>query len=120
MSDDRNPIRILAVDDHPLLRQGVASLIADEPDMTLVAKAANGREAIEQFRRHRPDITLMDVQMPEMNGSDRKANLVFRWEIFKPAQSPKFCRPRERCLESKHFREDHRAKRESSHHCNSA
>jgi DNA-binding NarL/FixJ family response regulator len=64
------PIRILTVDDHPLLRQGIAGLIADEPDMTLVAKAANGREAIEQFRRHRPDITLMDLQMPEMNGLD--------------------------------------------------
>jgi DNA-binding NarL/FixJ family response regulator len=70
MSDDTKRIRILAVDDHPLLRQGVASLIADEPDMTLVAEAANGREAIEQFRRHRPDITLMDLQMPEVNGLD--------------------------------------------------
>lgn len=70
MSDDPKPIRILAVDDHPLLRQGIASLIADEPDMTLVAEAANGREAIQQFRTHCPDITLMDLQMPEMNGLD--------------------------------------------------
>ena len=70
MSDDLKPIRILAVDDHPLLRQGIASLIADEPDMTLVAEAANGREAIQQFRTHCPDITLMDLQMPEMNGLD--------------------------------------------------
>jgi DNA-binding NarL/FixJ family response regulator len=61
MSDDCKPIRILAVDDHPLLRQGVASLIADEPDMTLVAEASNGREAIEQFRRHRPDITWLEA-----------------------------------------------------------
>jgi DNA-binding NarL/FixJ family response regulator len=70
MSDDSNQIRILVVDDHPLLRQGIASLIADEPDMTLVAEAANGREAIQQFRAHRPDVTLMDLQMPEMNGLD--------------------------------------------------
>jgi DNA-binding NarL/FixJ family response regulator len=61
-------IRVLAVDDHPLLRQGLAALIADEPDMALVAEAANGREAIEQFRRHRPHVTLMDLLMPEMNG----------------------------------------------------
>ena len=70
MSDDSKQIRILAVDDHPLLRQGIAGLIADEPDMTLVAEAANGREAIHQFRTHRPDITLMDLQMPEMSGLD--------------------------------------------------
>ena len=70
MNDDPQQIRILVVDDHPLLRQGIASLIADEPDMTLVAEAANGREAIQQFRAHRPDITLMDLQMPEMNGLD--------------------------------------------------
>lgn len=70
MSDDPKKIRILVVDDHPLLRQGIASLIADESDMTLVAEATNGREAIQQFRTHRPDITLMDLQMPEMNGLD--------------------------------------------------
>jgi DNA-binding NarL/FixJ family response regulator len=70
MSDESKQIRILAVDDHPLLRQGIASLIADELDMTLVAEAGNGREAIQQFRTHRPDITLMDLQMPEMNGLD--------------------------------------------------
>jgi DNA-binding NarL/FixJ family response regulator len=68
MSIHPNPIRILLVDDHALLRQGIAALAADEPDMKLVAEAANGREAIEQFRKHRPDITLMDLQMPEMNG----------------------------------------------------
>jgi len=65
-----NPIRILAVDDHPVLREGIAALLANEPDMTLVAEANNGREAIEQYRVHRPDITLMDLQMPLMNGSD--------------------------------------------------
>ncbi len=70
MSTQPNPIRILAADDHPLLRQGIAGLIADQPDMTMVAEAANGREAIQQFRTHRPDITLMDIQMPEMNGLD--------------------------------------------------
>jgi DNA-binding NarL/FixJ family response regulator len=70
MSDDSKQIRILTVDDHPLLRQGIAALIADESDMALVAEAANGREAIQQFRAHRPNVTLMDLQMPEMNGLD--------------------------------------------------
>jgi DNA-binding NarL/FixJ family response regulator len=70
MSDDSKKIRILAVDDHPVLRQGIAALIADESDMTLVAEAVNGREAIHQFRTHQPDVTLMDLQMPEMNGLD--------------------------------------------------
>jgi DNA-binding NarL/FixJ family response regulator len=68
MSQDSGTIRVLAADDHQLIRQGIAGLIADEPGMTLVAEAANGREAMEQFRRHRPDVTLMDLQMPEMNG----------------------------------------------------
>jgi DNA-binding NarL/FixJ family response regulator len=70
MTDDSKKIRILAVDDHPVLRQGIAALIADESDMTLVAEAANGREAIQYFRTHQPDVTLMDLQMPEMNGMD--------------------------------------------------
>src|SRR4029434_674062 len=70
MNKDSKQIRILIVDDHPILRQGIAGLIADEPDMALVAQAANGREAIQQFRTHRPDVTLMDLQMPEMNGLD--------------------------------------------------
>jgi DNA-binding NarL/FixJ family response regulator len=64
------PIRILAVDDHSLLRDGIAKLLAAQPDMELVAEASNGIEAIEQFRLHKPDITLMDLQMPEMNGVD--------------------------------------------------
>jgi len=70
MKDDANKITILAVDDHPVLRQGIAALIAAQSDMTLVAEAANGREAIQQFRAHQPDVTLMDLQMPEMNGLD--------------------------------------------------
>lgn len=63
-----SPIRILAVDDHPVVRQGIAGMVALESDMTLVGEASNGREAIQQFRVHHPDITLMDVQMPGMNG----------------------------------------------------
>jgi DNA-binding NarL/FixJ family response regulator len=63
-------IRILAVDDHALLREGIAGLVAGQSDMSLVAQASNGREAIHQFRTHRPDITLMDLQMPELNGVD--------------------------------------------------
>lgn len=64
------PIRILAVDDHPVVRQGIAGMLAVETDMTLVGEASNGREAIQQFRMHRPDITVMDIQMPEMSGLD--------------------------------------------------
>ena len=70
MNDDTTKIRILIVDDHPLLRQGIVALIADEHDMTVVAEAADGREAIQQFRAHHPDVTLMDLQMPEINGLD--------------------------------------------------
>jgi DNA-binding NarL/FixJ family response regulator len=63
-------IRVLSVDDHPILREGIASLFENHTDMELVAEASNGCEALEQFRRHRPDITLMDLQMPEMSGID--------------------------------------------------
>ena len=65
-----NLIRILVVDDHFIFRQGIVGLLADQADMQLVAEASNGREAIQQFRTHRPDVTLMDLQMPEMNGLD--------------------------------------------------
>jgi DNA-binding NarL/FixJ family response regulator len=63
-------IRILVVDDHPIVRQGIAVLVGTQVDMTLIAEASNGREAIQQFRAHRPDITIMDLQMPEMSGID--------------------------------------------------
>jgi DNA-binding NarL/FixJ family response regulator len=63
-------IRVLTVDDHALIREGVAALIANQKDMSLVGEASNGREAIQQFRSQRPDVTLMDLQMPEMNGID--------------------------------------------------
>jgi len=61
-------IRILTVDDHPLLQEGIAAVLDGQEDMTLVAQAGNGRDAIESFRLHRPDVTLMDLRMPDMNG----------------------------------------------------
>jgi DNA-binding NarL/FixJ family response regulator len=70
VADAEKPIRILTVDDHPLLREGIAGVIAGEADMQLVGEACNGQEAIAAFRSCLPDITLMDLQMPELNGVD--------------------------------------------------
>jgi DNA-binding NarL/FixJ family response regulator len=67
MSAEAGAIRILAVDDHALLREGIAGLVAGQSDMSMVAQASNGLEAIHQFRTRCPEITLMDLQMPEMN-----------------------------------------------------
>ena len=70
MNGETSQIRILTVDDHPLVREGIAGLVDVQPDMTLVGKASDGREAIQAFRKLRPDITLMDLQMPVLNGLD--------------------------------------------------
>ena len=70
MSAETCPIRILVVDDHPVVRKGVAGLVDGQPDMSIVGQASNGREAIQQFRAHHPDIVLMDLLMPEMSGLD--------------------------------------------------
>ena len=68
--DAKRPIRILTVDDHPMLRDGIAALVSLEPDMTIVGEAADGAEALEAFRRLKPDVTLMDLHMPVMGGID--------------------------------------------------
>jgi DNA-binding NarL/FixJ family response regulator len=68
MSIEPTLIRVLSVDDHPLLREGIAALVNAEPDMKLVAEASNGKEAVEKFRLHHPDVTLMDIQMPDVGG----------------------------------------------------
>ena len=67
---DHSRIRVFSVDDHPLLREGVAAIINSQPDMLLVAQATSGKEAIQQFKEHRPDVTLMDLRLPDMSGID--------------------------------------------------
>ena len=65
---ERTRIRVFSVDDHPLLREGIAAIINNQPDMVMVAQAANGQDAVEQFRKHKPDVTLMDLRLPDRNG----------------------------------------------------
>jgi DNA-binding NarL/FixJ family response regulator len=64
------PIRVFSVDDHPLLREGISALVNNQPDMTVVAEASNGAEAIRLYRQHRPDVTLLDLRLPDMSGID--------------------------------------------------
>ena len=72
------PIRLLSVDDHPLMREGIAAILRNQSDMLLVAEAANGREALERFREHRPDVTLMDLRLPGMSGVEAIHTVIAR------------------------------------------
>ncbi len=65
---DQRPIRVFTVDDHPLMREGIGAIISSQPDMVLVAAAANAHDAVQLFRTHRPDVTLMDLRLPDMSG----------------------------------------------------
>src|SRR5215468_8150610 len=67
---DQAGVRVFCVDDHPLLREGISAIINDQPDMSLVAEASSGSEAIQVFREHQPDVTLMDLRLPDMSGID--------------------------------------------------
>ncbi|HMK22806.1 MAG TPA: response regulator transcription factor [Terriglobales bacterium] len=81
MNSEARAIRVLVVDDHPLIREGIGALIVNQKDVQLVGVAANGLQAVEAFRAHQPDVTLMDLQMPDMNGVD--AILAIRSEFPK-------------------------------------
>ena len=80
-SDNDNPhvITVMAVDDHPLLLDGIRAALSEQPDMKLIAEGSNGREAVEQFRVHRPDVTLMDLQMPVMGGLEALREILAEW-----------------------------------------
>jgi DNA-binding NarL/FixJ family response regulator len=93
-----NPIRVLGADDHPLILDGIARLIERESDMKLVAEAANGVEAVAAFQKHQPDVTLMDLQMPELNGIDA-------------IQKIRELSPRARCIVLTTYRGDFQASR---------
>jgi DNA-binding NarL/FixJ family response regulator len=73
--NDQPSIRVFSVDDHPLLREGIAAIINNQPDMTVIAQSANGQDAIQQFRKHQPDVTLMDLRLPDMSGIDVLAGI---------------------------------------------
>ena len=95
MNTETKTIRILTADDHALLRTGIESLVEIEPDMELVAQASTGREATDQFRRHRPDITLMDLQMPGVwdipifkNGSKSEGRFLGGWQVAERIRPP--------------------------------
>jgi DNA-binding NarL/FixJ family response regulator len=68
--NDQPRIRVFSVDDHPLLREGIAAIINNQQDMQMIAQAANGKDAIQEFKKHQPDVTLMDLRLPDMNGID--------------------------------------------------
>src|SRR5438132_13554678 len=94
-------IRVFSVDDHALVREGIARIISCQPGMLMVAQASNGREAIERFREHKPDVTLMDLRLPDMSGID--AMIAIRTEF-----------PGARIIHPDHFRIRHRSPEGSS------
>lgn len=79
MSQSSDSIRILTVDDHPLLRDGITALVSSQSDMRIVAEASSGREAIDRFREHRPDVTLMDLRMPDLDGIDTMTEILHEY-----------------------------------------
>jgi DNA-binding NarL/FixJ family response regulator len=79
ISSDSVPIRLMVIDDHPLLREGIVAVLQNEPYIQIIAQGSNGREAIDLFREHRPDVTLMDIQMPELDGIAATAAIRAQW-----------------------------------------